>query len=181
MAILLNLVKSTLPHRSLHFLVYVQGTVLCRIIAHMPHMSSRVRLITRPWLHAIFVPSSAALYSCLAPAVFVMSVVRVFLGRPHDSLPSIFPSINTCDALCRIRYPRYRAYLVLNLVTIYLHVPTLLNTFSLVIFSVHGIFNTLRNSDFVIVRVFAPQNIVSAARHNIVLLSLWSSGLCLAR
>ena len=58
-------------------------------------------------------------------------------------------------------------FLVLNCLTISLPVPILLNTSSLVIFSVHDIFKSLRyihiskassldNSDFVIVHVSAP-------------------------
>ena len=40
--------------------------------------------------------SSAALFSWkyFVPVVLVMSVVQVFLGRPRDLLPSIFPSIS---------------------------------------------------------------------------------------
>ena len=38
------------------------------------------------------------------PLVFVMSVFQVFLGRPRDPLPSIFPSISCiCDVLCLIK------------------------------------------------------------------------------
>ena len=66
-----------------------------------------------------------------------MSVVQVFLGRPRDLLPSIFPSISCiCDVLCLIRCPRYCSFLVVYLLTISLPVPILLNTSSLVIFSV---------------------------------------------
>ena len=73
-----------------------------------------------------------------------MSVVQVFLGRPQDLLPSIFPSISCiCDVLCLIRCPRYCSFLVLNCLTISLPVPILLNTSSLVILSVHDIFKTL--------------------------------------
>ena len=74
-----------------------------------------------------------------------MSVVHVFIGRPRDILPYVFPSIScSCDALCLIRCPRYCNFLVLNCLTISLSVPILLNTFSLVILSVNDIFNTLR-------------------------------------
>ena len=97
-----------------------------------------------------------------------MSVVQVFLGRPRGLLPSIFPSIScSCDELCLIRCPRYCNFLVLNGLTISRPVPILLNTSSLVFFSVHDIFNTLRytdiskassldNRDFVIAHVSAP-------------------------
>ena len=96
-----------------------------------------------------------------------MSVVQVFLGRPGDLLPSIFPSSSCgCDELCLIRCPRYCNFLVLNCLTISLPVPILLNTSSLVIFSVLDIFNTLQythiskapsldNRDFVTVHVSA--------------------------
>ena len=69
-----------------------------------------------------------------------------------------------------IRYHRYCNFLVLNCRTISRSVPILLNTSSLVIFSVHDIFNTLRY--FNIAKTMS-------ARHNIRLLSIWSSGLCL--
>ena len=97
-----------------------------------------------------------------------MSVVQVFLGRPRDLLHSIFPSIScSCDELCLIRCPRYCNFLVLNGLTISRPVPILLNTSSLLFFSVHDMFNTLRytdiskassldNRDFVIVHVSAP-------------------------
>ena len=100
--------------------------------------------------------------------IVVMSVVQVFLGRPVDILTSICPSIScSCDELCFIRCPRYCNFLVLNCLTISLPVPILLNTSSLVIFSVLDIFNTLQythiskassldNRDFVIVHVSAP-------------------------
>ena len=74
-----------------------------------------------------------------------MSVVQVFLGRPRDLLPSIFPSMScSCDKLCLIRCPKYCNFVVLNCLTISLLVPILLNTSSLVIFSVHDMFSTLR-------------------------------------
>ena len=69
---------------------------------------------------------------------------QLFLGRPRDILPAIFSSNScNCDVLCLIRYPRYCHFLVLNCRTISLPV-ILLNTSSLVIVSVHNIFNTLR-------------------------------------
>ena len=75
-----------------------------------------------------------------------MSVVQVFLGRPWDLLACIFPFIScSCDELCLIRCPRYCNFLILNCLTISWPVPILLNTPSLVIFSVHDIFNTLRS------------------------------------
>ena len=46
----------------------------------------------------------------------------------------------SCDELCLIGCPRYRSFLVLNCLTISRSVPIILNTFSLVIFSVHDIF-----------------------------------------
>ena len=75
-----------------------------------------------------------------------MSVVQVFLGRPRDLLSSFFPSMCCrCDKLCLIRCPRYCNFLVLNCRSTSLPVPSLLNTASsLVILSVHDIFNTLR-------------------------------------
>ena len=52
-----------------------------------------------------------------------MSVVQVFLGRPRDLLPSIFPSISCiCDVLCLIRCSRYCSFLVLNFLTIFNYV-----------------------------------------------------------
>ena len=76
-----------------------------------------------------------------------MSVVQVFLGRPRDLLPSIFPSIScSCVELCLIRCRRYCNFLVLNCLTISLYVPILLNTSSLVIFSVHDIFSRAYSS-----------------------------------
>ena len=57
-----------------------------------------------------------------------MSVIQVFLGRPRDLLPSIFPSISCiCDVLCLIRCPRYCSFLVLNCLTISLPVPIVTN------------------------------------------------------
>ena len=76
---------------------------------------------------------------------FPIFAAQTFLGRSRDLLPSIFPSIScSWDALCLIRWPRYCNFLALNCLTISLPVPILLNTFSLVIFSVHDIFKTLR-------------------------------------
>ena len=104
----------------------------------------------------------------IIPLVVVMTVVLVFLGRPRNLLPSILPSvICSCDELCLIRWPRYCNFLVLNCLTIYPPVPILLNTSSLVVFSVHDVVNSLRyiditkasrldNSDFIIVHVSAP-------------------------
>ena len=87
--------------------------------------------------------SSAVLFSWeyFIPFVVVISVVQVFLGRPRDLLPSI-----SCiyDVLCLIRCPRYCSFLVLNCLTISLPVPILLNTSSLVIFSVYDTLKTLR-------------------------------------
>ena len=115
--------------------------------------------------------SSAALFRwCyFVPVVYVMSVVQICIGRHRDLLCSIFPGTISCscDALFLIRCPRYCHFLVLNCLTISVSVPILLNTSSLVIFSVHDIFNSLRyihiskassldNTDFVIVRVSAP-------------------------
>ena len=92
----------------------------------------------------MFFLSPAALFNWqyFVPLVVVMSVVQVFLGRPRDILPSIFPYIISCscDELCLIRCN----FLVLSCLTISLSVPVLLNTSSLVIFSIHAIFNTLR-------------------------------------
>ena len=97
---------------------------------------------------------------------------QVCLGRPPDLLPSIFPSIScSCVELCIIRCPRYCNFLVLNCLTISLPVPILLNTSSLVMFSVHDISITLRythiskassldNRDLVVVHVSAPLNSV---------------------
>ena len=93
------------------------------------------------------------------------SVIQVVLGLPRDLLPFIFHSTScSCEVLFLIRCPMYCDCLVLNFRTVALPVPILLNTFSLVIFSIHHIFNTLRyitianasslnNSDFVIVHV----------------------------
>ena len=135
----------------------------------LPYRSvvSCARLTTSP-CHLL--RSSAALFSWLylSPLVDVMSVVQVFIGRPSDILPSIFPSIScSCVELCLIRCPRYCNFLVLNCRTISLPVAILLNTSSLVIFYVHDIFSTLRythiskassldNRDLVIVHVSAP-------------------------
>ena len=73
-----------------------------------------------------------------------LSVIQVLvvIGWPRDLLSSIFLSIScSCDVLCLIRCPRYCSFLVLNCLTISLPVPILLNTSSLLIFSVHDIFN----------------------------------------
>ena len=63
----------------------------------------------------------------------------------YSAFYRLFPSIScSCDALCPIRCPIYYNFLVLNCLTISLPVPILLNTASLVIFSVHEIVKTLR-------------------------------------
>ena len=138
----------------------------------LPYRSvvSCARLTTRP-CH-LFRSTTAVVSWYLAQVLFVRSVIQVVLGRPRDLLSSIIvcPSIGcSCDVLCIIRCPRYCSFLVLNCRTISLPVPILLNTSSLVIFSVHAIFNTLRhrpihiskassldNRDCVIVHVSAP-------------------------
>ena len=56
---------------------------------------------------------------------------------PRDLPPSIFPSISC------VWCPRYCNFLVLNCRTISLPVPIILNTFSLVILSVHDIFESI--------------------------------------
>ena len=86
----------------------------------------------------------------------------VLFDGPRDLLTSMCHSTScSCDVICVIIRPRYCNYLVLNCLSISLPVPILLNTSSLVIFSVHDMFKTLRyihnskassldNSDFVI-------------------------------
>ena len=132
--------------------------------------SQKCRLLCEVYFVCHLFISSAALISWyyFSPLIVVMSVVQVFLGRPRDLLPSTFHSIScSCAELCLIRCPRYCNFLVLNCLTFSRPVPILLNTSSLVIFSVHDIFNTLRythisnassldNIDFVIVHVSAP-------------------------
>ena len=61
-----------------------------------------------------------------------MSVVQVFLGRPRDLLPYIFPSISCiCDVLRLIRCPRYCSFLVLNCLTISLPITLIFSFLSL--------------------------------------------------
>ena len=161
---------------SLTYLTLPKCRLLCEVdYESMPSFSSSADLFS--WKYFI-------------PLVVVMSVVQVFRGRPRDLLPSIFPSISCiCDVLCLIRCPRYCTSLVLNCLTIYLPVPILLNTSSLVIFSVHDIFKTLCDkptsqtrqawtTEILSLSMFLLHRIV-LARYNILLLSIWSSGLCL--
>ena len=104
--------------------------------------------------------------------LFVRYVIQVVLGRPLGLLTSIFPYISCCcDVLYLTKCPMYCNFLVLNCRAIYPHVLILFNTSSLIIFSVHGIFNTVRyigiikashldNNNSVIVHVSARYNSV---------------------
>ena len=99
-------------------------------------------------VHSPYLPSFSIL-RCSIKLVVLRSIASCRVScpgvRPRDLLLSIFPSIScSCDDLCLIRCPRYCNFIVLNCVTITLPVPILLNTSSLVIFSVHDIFNILR-------------------------------------
>ena len=133
-------------------------------VSSLPYLAE-VSSLVRFWLrvHAIFfyLPLLYLVGSCH------VTVVQVFLGRPWDLLPSTFPSINCSCELCLIRCPIYCNFFVLNCRTISLPVFNLLNTFSLELFSVHDIVNTVRythiskasnlnNRYVVIVHVSAP-------------------------
>ena len=130
-----RLSATTLPYLTLPYLTLPYRSVV-----------SCARLTTSP-CHILL--SSAALFSWsyFIPLVVVTSVVQVFLGRPRDLLPSSCLQLVVCviiDVLCLIRCPRYCSFLVLNCLTISLPVPILPNTSSLVIFSGHDNFKTLR-------------------------------------
>ena len=80
----------------------------------------------------------------LVTVLFVRSVIQVVHCRPRYLLPSISHFINcSCVVLCLTSCHLYCNFLVFNCRSISQLVPILLNNTSLVILSVHDIFNTL--------------------------------------